>query len=95
MCVCMYNNNNSLFRHLNNSRNNSLKRNQIITLNKIIIIKDVSSVFCGILKFKAHFSLPGVNLEYTCYGLFQIEAAVYICTCVYVCVGVCLCDILS
>ena len=37
------NNNNILFRHLNNSRNNSLKCNQIIILNQIMIIKDVSS----------------------------------------------------
>ena len=41
------NNNNSLFRHLNNSINNSLKCIQIIILKKIITIKYVSSFFCG------------------------------------------------
>ena len=41
------NNINSLFSHLNNSKKKSLKCKQIIILNKIIIIKDISSVFHG------------------------------------------------
>ena len=41
----MYNNiNNSLFRHLNNRRNKSLKCNRILKLTTIIIIKYLSSV---------------------------------------------------
>ena len=58
MCIYIHNYNN-LFRHLNNSRNNSLKCNQIM-LKQIIIIKYVSSFCCGRLQWKEQFLSPEV-----------------------------------
>ena len=64
------NNNNSLCIHLNNCRKNSLKCYQIIMLNKIIIINDVSSVFCGIFKCKAQFLSPEVACSTSRHRIF-------------------------